>query len=226
VITTAETVGGTAGDAACYISAMGAGADIDQRFELVLENADRFFMKTGNVHQAAVALARRLDEAGIPYAVAGALALAVHGFERFTTDVDLVLTREGLSRLKAEWLGRGYVETFPGSRGLRDTEHNISVDVLIAGDFPGDGLPKPVAFPDPAHTAVEGERYKILALPTLVEMKLASGMTAPHRLKDLADVIELIRAVRLPETLADSLNPYVRAKYLELWRAAQGTDPL
>ena len=87
---------------------MRAGADIDQRFELVLERADRFFMKTGNVHRAAVALARRLDEAGIPYAVAGALALAVHGFERYTTDVDLVLTRDGLSRLKAEWLGRGY----------------------------------------------------------------------------------------------------------------------
>lgn len=46
-------------------------------------------------------------------------------------------------------------------------------------------------------------------------------MTAPHRLKDLADVLEVIRALRLPEGLAADLNPYVRQKYLELWHAAQ-----
>jgi hypothetical protein len=44
-------------------------------------------------------------------------------------------------------------------------------------------------------------------------------MTAPHRLKDLADVQELIRIAALPQQLSDSLDPYVRAKYLELWHA-------
>jgi len=97
--------------------------------------------------------------------------------------------------------------------------------VLLAGDFPGDGRPKPVAFPDPATAAVEGERFRILSMPTLIELKLASGMTAPHRLKDLADVLELIRAARLPAELADRLDPYVRDKYAELWRAAQTEDP-
>ena len=61
-------------------------------------------------------------------------------------------------------------------------------------------------------------------MPALIELKLASGMTAPHRLKDLADVLELIRALALAESLAGELNPYVREKYLELWRAAQVTD--
>ena len=82
-----------------------------------------------------------------------------------------------------------------------------------------------MAFPDPAQVAVEGERFRILALPKLVELKLASGMTAPHRLKDLADVLELVRAAKLPAELATSLDPYVREKYLELWRAAQTEDP-
>jgi hypothetical protein len=50
-------------------------------------------------------------------------------------------------------------------------------------------------------------------------------MTAPHRLRDLADVLELVRAASLPEEFAASLNPYVRDKYLELWRAAQVSDP-
>ena len=153
------------------------------------------------------------------------MALGAHGYERVTTDVDVLLTREGLERFKRDNLGRGYVEKFPGSKGLRDTENGVAIDVLLAGDFPGDGRPKPVAFPDPAAAAVVGERFRILALPTLVELKLASGMTAPHRLKDLADVLELIRVARLPEAFAETLNPYVRDKYEELWRAAQTEDP-
>ena len=182
-------------------------------------------MKTGKVHQAALAIAMRLDAANIPYAIAGAMALGAHGYERVTSDVDVLLTRDGLTRLKSICLGRGYVEKFPGSKGVRDTENGVSIDVLIAGEFPGDGLPKPVAFPDPAHVAVDGERFRILSLPTLVELKLASGMTAPHRLKDLADVLELVRATKLPAELAASLDPYVREKYLDLWRAAQFQDP-
>lgn len=182
-------------------------------------------MKTGQVHQAALALARRLDAEGIPYAIVGAMALGAHGYERVTSDVDLLLGREGLARFKRAYLGRGYAEKFPGSRGLRDTEHGVPIDVLIAGDFPGDGLPKPVAFPDPADAPVEGERFRVLALPSLIELKLASGMTAPHRLKDLADVLELIRAAKLPAALAERLDPYVRDKFSELWRAAQIEDP-
>jgi hypothetical protein len=78
-----------------------------------------------------------------------------------------------------------------------------------------------VAFPDPATAALRGTRVALLPLPTLVELKLASGMTAPHRLKDLADVQELIRIQRLPRALVVELNAFVRDKYLELWQAVQ-----
>jgi hypothetical protein len=197
---------------------------IEQRFEAALENAERFFMKEGKVHEATLALAQRLDAEAISYAIAGAMALGAHGYERVTTDVDVLLTGDGLVRFKQAYLGRGYVEKFPGSKGLRDTENGVAIDILIAGQFPGDGLPKPVAFPDPAGAAVEGTRFRILALPKLVELKLASGMTAPHRLKDLADVLELIRAAKLTTEFAAGLDPFVREKYLELWRAAQTVD--
>ncbi|MFO0887690.1 MAG: hypothetical protein U0790_00940 [Isosphaeraceae bacterium] len=44
---------------------------------------------------------------------------------------------------------------------------------------------------------LDGVRY--LSLPALVQLKLASGMTGGvHRLKDLADVVSLIDALRLP----------------------------
>lgn len=64
-----------------------------------------------------------------------------------------------------------------------------------------------------------------MPLPGLVERKLASGMSAPHRIKDLADVLELVRACRLPLELAEKLDPSVSDKYRELWNAAQAADP-
>jgi hypothetical protein len=202
----------------------GGGAPVwEQRFERALENAERFFLREGKVHKATLALADKLSKEGVPYAIAGAMALGAHGYERVTADVDLLVTREGLTRFRAAYLGRGYVEKFPGSKGLRDTENGVTIDVLLTGDFPGDGLPKPVAFPDPVDPAatIAGQRFRILALPKLIELKLASGMTAPHRLKDLADVLELIRAARLKAELETELDPFVREKYRELWRAAQ-----
>jgi len=178
-------------------------------------------MGDADVQHALFKLARLLDEAGIPYAVVGAMALNEYGYRRVTVDVDILLTREGLDALRARALGQGYVEKFPGSRGLRDTEHNVPIDVVISGEYPGDGRPKPVRFPDPAQVATRGARVALLPLAVLVELKLASGMSAPHRLRDLADVLELIRAARLPAALADELDPSVRDKYRELWRAAQ-----
>ncbi len=182
-------------------------------------------MGEADVQRALLKLARLLDEARIPYAIVGAMALNEYGYRRVTVDVDLLLTREGLDALKARAVGRGYVEKFPGSRGLRDTEHGVPIDVVLAGEYPGDGRPKAVRFPDPAEAAVRRAGVALLPLPRLVELKLASGMTAPHRLRDLADVLELIRTAHLPAGLADELDASVRDKYRELWQAAQTPEP-
>ncbi len=181
-------------------------------------------MGESKVQRARNKVARLLEEDGIPYALIGAMALNAYGYERVTVDVDLLLTREGLESFKTRHLGLGYVQKFPGSKGLRDTENGVPIDVVLTGEYPGDGLPKPVAFPDPAQAAVRGKHTALLPLPRLIELKLASGMTAPHRLKDLADVIEVIRILKLPAGLTEELNPYVREKYGELWQAAQAAD--
>lgn len=181
-------------------------------------------MGDADVQRALERLVRVLDEQRIPYAIVGAMALNEWGYRRATVDVDVLLAPEGLTALKAAVLGRGYVEKFPGSRGLRDTEAGVTIDVLLAGEYPGDGRPKPVVFPDPARAAVRGRRVALLPLPTLIELKLASGMSAPHRLKDLADVLELIRQLSLPREMADSLDDSVRGKFDELWQAAQAPD--
>jgi hypothetical protein len=117
--------------------------------------------------------------------------------------------------------GLGYVPPFAGSKHLRDRETGVRVEFLTTGDYPGDGKPKPVAFPDPVAASVEIDGIHFLTLPKLVELKLASGMTNPGRLKDLGDVQELVRALKLPEEFANQLDPFVRAKYRELWTAVR-----
>ncbi len=196
----------------------------EERFVDGAREAARFFMSKSNVHRTLERLVDRLTRLQIPHAIVGAMALNAYGYQRTTSDVDVLVQREGLETFKKTHLGRGYVEKFPGSKGLRDTVQNVKIDVLFTGEYPGDGKEKPVAFPDPATAAVRGDRFALLPLETLIELKLASGMTAPHRLRDLADVIELIRVNALRQELAETLDPYVREKYLELWRAAQGSD--
>lgn len=77
------------------------------------------------------------------------------------------------------------------------------------------------SFPEPTGSSVEIGGIRYLRLSSLVELKLASGISHPGRLKDLADVQELIRARDLPLDLRDELDASVRDKYTELWRATR-----
>jgi hypothetical protein len=188
----------------------------------VFDRAGAFFMSRSPQHEAARRITQALDAAGIPYVIAGGMAVNAHGHRRTTEDVDLLLTREGLAAFKAQWLGRGWVDAFAGSKGMRDTESNVRVDVLITGDFPVDGKEKPVAFPDPSIGEPSPDGYPVLPLRVLIELKLASAMTAAHRMQDYADAMNLIRVNDLPEDFA--VDPYVAEKYREMWRNAQVRD--
>jgi hypothetical protein len=200
-------------------------ASEESRFWENVKLTGAFFMGTDPVHLALSKITKALHEAQIPYAIVGAMALNQYGYRRATMDVDVLVTQESLDRFKAAWLGRGYVERFPGARGLRDTEHGVAIDFVIAGHYPGDGKPKAICFPDPALVATQIDNVSLLPLPKLVELKLASGLSAPHRGKDLIDIQELIKHAGLPRELAAQLDASVREKYLELWELAQIRDP-
>lgn len=153
------------------------------------------------------------------------MALFHHGYRRFTEDVASLVTREGMKRVHEHLDGLGYVPPFRDSKNLRDTENDVRIEFLIAGDFPGDGKPKPVAFPNPRDAAVEMDGIRYLSLSKVVELKLASGMTNLRRMKDLADVQELISVLNLPRDFADQLNPYVQPTFFELWDAIANAPP-
>jgi anhydro-N-acetylmuramic acid kinase len=190
----------------------------------VLEEADAYLMGRSRLQEAARALVRIFEAERIPYAIAGAIALGAHGRVRLTEDVDVLLRRDDLARFKRAWLGRDYVEPTPGLKAVRDTARGVRIDFLLTGEYPGDGKPKPIAFPDPATRATEADGLRVLELDALIELKLASGMTAAHRGQDLVDVMELIRARALPLGHAERLHEWVRDKYRELWQLAQVRD--
>ena len=180
--------------------------------------AVRYFMGQGRLNIALTKVTRDLEQHGIDYMIIGAIALMEHGYPRLTEDIDLVLTPEGLEAFHRELIGLGYMPAFPGARKrLRATADGTIIEVMTTGEYPGDGKPKPVRIPDPATASTEIDGIQVVTFEKLIELKLASGMTAPHRLKDLADVQELIRIRQLPAEFAEQLDPYVREKFLELY---------
>lgn len=182
----------------------------------------RYFMGQGSLNRALAHLAADLKDHGIDYVVIGAVALLAHGYPRLTEDIDLVLTVEGLNKFHEQLIGLGYAPAFPSARKrLRSTRDGVRIDVIASGEYPGDGKPKPVRFPIPLEASVEIDGVRFATLEKLIELKLASGMTAPDRLKDLADVQELIKIRGLSRPFAEKLDPYVREKYLELLEAVQ-----
>lgn len=191
----------------------------------IAKRVDAFMMERSPVHDTMRRLAKAFNDLEISFAIAGAMAANAHGHRRTTADVDVLLRREDLTRFKQRWIGLGWVDLFEGSKGFKDALNGVKVDVLIVGDYPGDGKPKPVSFPTPESVReVRDESLPYLNLKSLLELKLASGMTAAHRMQDLADVIQLIRVNALQLDFSDQLAPFVREKFIELWQAAQVSE--
>lgn len=189
--------------------------------------ADLQMERQGYVWQTLRRLAGELERLGIPYAVVGGIALQHHGLQRSTQDVDFLLgSKEDLNRIHATLIGHGYTHKSPQSRHLRDDVTRVRIEFLVAGDYPGDGKPKPVAFPPPSAVAEESEDgIRFVRLETLIELKLASAKTAPHRIKDRADVLELIHLLSLPPAFAEHLNPYVQPDFCELAALPPPSEP-
>lgn len=147
--------------------------------EWAMNESDAFFRDAGKVHETLREITRRLTELGIPHAVVEGMALYRHGFRRSTEDVDLLVTPESLKRIHAELEGRGYLPPFARSKNLRDTQTGVKIEFLKTGDFPGDGKPKPFAFPDPADVVEVRDGIPVVRLTTLFELKIASGISSP-----------------------------------------------
>jgi hypothetical protein len=190
-------------------------------------HADPFGALPPRVREAAERLTAALSAAAIPHAIAGGVACNAYGHQRATQDVDVLVNSETLNDVVGALGGGGWTARYAGAkRSWRDAAARVDVDLLLSGEFPGDGLPKPVAFPRlgsvPDITfSVTADGARVLDLVVLISVKLASAASAPHRLKDAADVAALIEAQALPREFAVELHVSVRPLFVKLWEDVQ-----
>lgn len=155
-------------------------------------------------------VADALEAAGIPYAIAGGMAVNAHRYERTTGDVDFLLTSAGLDAFLKLLASAEFQRVSGRSRRFYDPTTQTTFDVLVTGLFPGSGRPGPVVFPDPTDVGEVINQRRVINLPTLIQLKLAAG-----RYKDFGDVVALIRVQDLDESFAEKLHPSVRGDYIE-----------
>ena len=95
--------------------------------QLALHEGSMHFERESSVHKTLERICAKLDELGIPYSIAGGMALFFHGYRRFTEDIDLVVAPEGLAEIHRQLDGRGYLPPFDASRNLRYNSTRPSV---------------------------------------------------------------------------------------------------
>src|SRR5438105_1330156 len=91
---------------------------LSEDLEWAMSEGSLFFDEKGRVQDTLRRITGKLNELGIAYAVVGGMALYRHGYRRFTEDVDILVTREGLKQIHHELDGRGFTPPFERSKNL------------------------------------------------------------------------------------------------------------
>lgn len=169
-----------------------------------------FFQGKDPVHQTMRRLARRLEKAGISYAIVGGMAVNAHHYRRTTGDVDFLMNAPAFTEFRNQLVGKNYENVPNRPLRFRDRVSGVAVDILVTGLFPGSGKPGPIAYPDPEKVSETIDKYRVVNLKTLIELKLAA-----RRYRDFGDVVELIRFNGLDKSFARRLHPSVRDDYIE-----------
>jgi hypothetical protein len=156
----------------------------------------------------------------IPHWVVGGLAVQEHGYYRVTIDVDIVVpdVLEAYEFLTADLTGP--FEGVPEQQGrLRDRTNGVLLDLLPARRVLQPGCHVPFPTPEEVSSAP-----RFIKIEQLISLKLDSWQGSPaRRLKDKADVTELIIARNLPRDL--KVHTAVCAAYQEIWDALQREGP-
>ncbi len=188
---------------------------------ICVTNQDAYILRentgTSGVLETARAAAATLAQWDIPHLVVGGIAVQEHGYPRVTIDVDLVVPDilEAVECLTADLAGP-FVRVPGREDRVEDRRNGVRVDLLPAGHVLKDGCKIP--FPQPARIS---EDLQVVSLECLLSLKLDSWSGSPaRRLKDKADVTELILRRKLPRDLA--VAEAVREIYVQTWDAIQG----
>ena len=153
--------------------------------------------------------------AKVPHAVIGGVAVCLHGYQRNTVDLDLLVRKADAALIRETLTSAGYV--WNGEQVEFTSPAGIPVQFVLAGERAGKG--SEVLLPDPAEVksikTLDG--LPVLTLARLIESKVACGQGNLRRThKDFADVIELIVINKLNSSFARYLHKSIRSTFREL----------
>ena len=188
-----------------------------------MTTSQRAFQILGNesLWDAAGQCHANLDRAAIPHAIIGAVAVCLHGYQRNTVGVDLLVGSSAESAVRATLEAAGFQRSQEKAEFRSPT--GIPVQFLIASDRAGAG--SEVRLPDPADKSaiVYLEGLPVVSLAKLIESKIACGEGNLRRThKDFADVVELIAKHDLRQSFARHLHKSLRKTFRQLVLQARG----
>lgn len=164
-----------------------------------------------------------LSAAEIPYSICGGVAICLHGYQRNTVVLDLVIRASDCDAVRRILSGGGLV--WDESNAEFYAPDGIAVQFLVSGHKAGKG--SEVTIPEPIGdlNVEQREGLSVVRLSRLIEMKIACGMSHLRRThKDFADVVELIAARNLDGSFARLLHKSLRPTFRDLVRNAHATD--
>lgn len=150
-----------------------------------------------NLIEELLGLAADLEREGAEYALCGGVAVAIHGHPRYTKDIDLLVERADLERIRKVAKQLGFVlEGLPlqfgaGTPSEREIQRltkasgseTLTLDLLLVGPALAD------VWRDRKRSDWRGRQLWVVSRDGLIRMKRLSG-----RLQDLADIEALERA--------------------------------
>jgi hypothetical protein len=144
----------------------------------------------------------------IPHYVCDGFAVQERGYPRFTVDVDIIVPDVEFAIGKLSMNG---FKQNPGSKmTVTDRETGVEIDLLPGGEKVDPG---PLTLPMPAHVS---DKPEILGIEKLISAKLSTYLgRGIKRAQDYADVIELIKANRLPRDFG--VDAMVRGEDHKIW---------
>jgi hypothetical protein len=189
------------------------GGSINTLFE------ERLFALVGTLEKIAGALAAER----IPYEVIGGMAVMIQvqrvdpSAVRNTKDIDILVQRADLERIKAVAEGQGF--KFRHSAGVDmllppgETKARSGVHLVFTGERfrPHQALPNPRLRPE--HLSVHGVEVAVIAVADLVRMKLST-----NRDIDRVHIRDLDSAGLITAKLEEGLPPGLRARLQQIRR--------
>ena len=172
-----------------------------------------------NLWETAERCHRGLSDASIPYAICGGVAVCLHGYQRNTVDLDLIIRSEDSQAVQRSLTALGWKWDDKAAEFQKDS--GVAIQCLVAGQRAGKD--SEVTIPEPyGDKNVEiRESLAVVRLSRLIEMKLASGMGNLRRThKDFADVVELIAIRKLDGSFARLIHKSLRQAFRDLVRNA------